>query len=72
MQPIYKPLEEKLPKGLFMLPAVMGNSQQAYGIEEEQTAHIAPGEINMGEPIPLFIEECQGNQGDQEKLPGKP
>lgn len=72
MESIYSPLKRKLPKRVFMLHTLAGDGQQACGVEEEKAVHIAPGEINMTKAVSLFIEKHQGEQGHQEKLPGKP
>lgn len=55
MQKIHGPLDSKLPGGLQAAQAVLDQHQQADGIEEEETIHVAPGKVYMGQPIPLLV-----------------
>lgn len=71
MKPIDSPLERKLPKWTFVLQALVNDDQQTYDVKEEKAIHIPPGEINMNKAVPFFVEKQQGEQGHQEKTPGK-
>ena len=49
------PLDSQLPGRLSALQGIFSQNNQADGVGKEQTIHVAPGKINVGQPVAFLI-----------------